>query len=117
MRRKSQILTTLWRPSLREKNRVSLAEASLIKYFEPEYNKIYKTTFPSPKHKVLEELLRLDFSGLVVEINTENIKAKLIVDRPRFENDLFSKLHPYVHVVNIPLYSAAERESFLHHYL
>jgi hypothetical protein len=38
------------------KNIVSLAEAALIKYFEPKYNKMYKKNFPS-NHKVLEELL------------------------------------------------------------
>lgn len=99
------------------KNRVSLAEAALIRYFEPKYNKIYKTTFPSPKHKIIEELIRKDFSGLSVEIDTSNIRAKLVSGCTKPSNCLFSKKHPFVHIANIPLYSTEERESFLHHYL
>lgn len=99
------------------KNRVSLAEAALIRYFEPKYNKIYKTTFPSKKHKIIEELIGQDFSGLTVEIDTTNIETKLVSNSSKINNGLFSKLHPYVHIANIPLYSPEERECFLHGYL
>lgn len=99
------------------KNRVSLAEAGLIRYFEPMYNKIYKKTFPSEKHKVLEELLELDFSGLVVQMDTSNIKTNLYTDKARPCTGLFADLHPHVHIAQIPLYSKEKRESFLHEYL
>lgn len=99
------------------KNRVSLAEAGLIRYFEPKYNKIYKNTFPSEKHKVLSELLELDFSGLIVEIDTSNIKTKLYSEKQNAYPKFVSKVNPYVHIANIPLYSAEERETFLHAYL
>lgn len=99
------------------KNRVSLAEAGLIRYFEPKYNKIYKKTFPSEKHKVLEELLKLDISGLIVQMDTGNIKTNLYSDKVKPVTGMFSELHPYVHIAKIPLYSKEERESFLHQYL
>lgn len=99
------------------KNRISLAEAALIRYFEPKYNKIYKTTFPSKKHKVIDDLIEQDFSGLSVEIDTSNIRTKLFSGSSKPNNELFAKLHPFVHIANIPLYSQEERESFLHHHL
>jgi hypothetical protein len=112
------------------KNIVSLAEAALIKYFEPKYNTIYKTNFPSLKHKVLEELIKFDLPGLVVEIDTSNIKAKLFSESVPLANiapidisdvtsagEFLSILYPYNHIVKIPLNSPEEREIFLHHHL
>lgn len=57
--------------------RISLAEAALIRHFEPEYNKIYKESFPDSRQKILEEAYKLEFESLVVEINTED--AKILV--------------------------------------
>ncbi|HIF9182371.1 TPA: hypothetical protein ACX6QL_003476 [Photobacterium damselae] len=102
---------------LTRKSRILLAEAGLIRYFEPMYNKIYKKTFPSQKHKVLEELLVYDFSGLAIQVNTQNIKTRLYSSKVSTRFDAFSVLHPYVHLAKIPLYSKEERESFLHAYL
>lgn len=56
---------------------VSLIEAGLIRYFQPSYNKTYKYNFPSQDYKILEECLNLDFTGLVVEINTEELCCRL----------------------------------------
>jgi len=39
-----------------EKERVTLYEASLIRYFEPEFNKEFKNSFPSTNMKVLKDL-------------------------------------------------------------
>lgn len=99
------------------KNRISLSEAALIRYFEPEYNKIYKNTFPSEKHKILSELLDVDFSGLVVEIDTGSIKTKLYSEKQSADQNLLSRLNPYAHIASIPLYSEEERETFLHAFL
>lgn len=109
-------LDTVINAEFSRKNRVLLAEAGLIKYFEPKYNKIYKKTFPSKEHKVLEELLELDFSGLIVQMDTGNIKIKLFSDKTVPETGFFADMHPYVHIAKIPLYSEEERESFLHAY-
>lgn len=113
----SEYLNSVMDAEFSRKNRVSLAEAGLIRYFEPMYNKIYKETFPSKRHKVLEELMKLDFSGLTVQMDTGNIKTNLYSEKVAPDTGAFSKLHPYVHFAKIPLYSADERESFLHDYL
>lgn len=55
---------------LSEKQQIDLVEAALIRYFQPFYNDKFKIKFPSPKVKVLRKCYELDFSGLVVEINT-----------------------------------------------
>ena len=112
------------------RNRVSLAEAGLISYFKPPYNKIYKETFPSRKHKILEELLNEDFSSLMIEIDTSNIGTKLYSDSAGNErmttffknleargiNDKSGELDEmrYVHIIDIPLYSKDKRNIFLH---
>ena len=62
---------------LSEHQQICLAEAGLIRYFGPKYNKVYKDSFPSRSHKVLEGCYSLDFSGLVVEINTEKLQLSL----------------------------------------
>lgn len=113
----SEYLLTVMNAKFSRRNRVLLAEAGLIRYFEPKYNKIYKKTFPSKKHKVLEELLELDFSGLTVQIDTGNIKTNLVSDKAPSLTGMFAELHPYVHIAKIPLYSQEERESFLHAHL
>ena len=56
---------------------ICLVEAALIRYFGPKYNEIYKDSFPSRSHKILAECYHLDFSALVVEINTEKLYFSL----------------------------------------
>lgn len=113
----SDYLQTVMNAKFSRRNRVLLAEAGLIRYFEPKYNKIYKKTFPSKKQKVLQELLALDFSGLTVQVDTGNIKANLFSDKAPPLTGVFADIHPYIHIAKIPLYSKEERESFLHAYL
>lgn len=60
--------------------RISLAEAALIRHFEPHYNKIYKESFPDNRQKILEEAYKLEFESLVVEINTEDSKLLVRTD-------------------------------------
>ena len=60
-----------------ENQQVALAEAALIRYFRPEYNIIYKDSFTNEDLKLLEECYNLDFVGLAVEINTEDLRAPL----------------------------------------
>ena len=61
--------------------------------------------------------MELDFSGLIVQMDTGNIRTNLYSDKVRPATGLFAKLHPHVHIAQIPLYSSEERESFLHAYL
>ena len=62
---------------LSEKQQIDLVEATLIRYFQPFYNDKFKIKFPSPKVKVLKKCYELDFSGLVVEINTDELMFRL----------------------------------------
>jgi|GEM_PF-781755 len=62
---------------LSEKQQIAIAEAGLIRYFNPIYNEKYKSSFPKATQKILKECYALDFSGLVVEINTEDVRSML----------------------------------------
>jgi hypothetical protein len=57
--------------------RISLAEAALIRYFEPKYNKIYKKDFPHNRLKMLKKLYDLDIAALVVEASIEEHSMRL----------------------------------------
>lgn len=91
---------------LSEFQQVCLAEAGLIRYFKPKYNDRYKKTFPSETHKILKECYSLDFSGLAVEINTDE-----------FGFNLFSKVAKPKdhHISNINLVDVEERWGFFHY--
>lgn len=56
---------------------ICLIEASLIRYFQPKYNKVYKDSFPNGKFKILARCYDLDFSGLIVEINIKDLGFRL----------------------------------------
>lgn len=90
---------------LTEYQQICLIEAGLIRYFQPTYNKIYKDNFPSEKHKILEKCYELDFSGLIVEINTEELSFLL-----------YSEATPpkYHHIGMIELTDPDERWGFFH---
>jgi hypothetical protein len=62
------------------RTRITLAEATLINYFKPQYNILHKESFRPFRMKRLKLLKRLfehDLSALIVEINTSNMRAKL----------------------------------------
>lgn len=83
--------------------RISLAEAALIRYFEPEYNTHYKKEFPHKRHKMLKKLYDFDFAGLCVEASIEEHRTKIFSDKVR------PKDH---HIANFDLHDPAERKSF-----
>lgn len=84
---------------------ICLAEASLIRYFKPKYNEIYKKNFPKESHKILESCYDLDFSGLVVEIDTEELRFKL------FSETVPPSEH---HICKIEIIDPEERWGFFH---
>lgn len=90
---------------LTEHQQICLTEAGLIRYFQPKYNAIYKDNFPSDKHKILSSCYDLDFSGLVVEINTEELGLCLYSDR------VPAKSH---HICQIDILDPKERWGFFH---
>jgi hypothetical protein len=62
---------------LTEHQQVCLAEAGLIRYFQPKYNEIYKASFPASDQRILDQCYQLDFSALIVEIDTEELDISL----------------------------------------
>jgi hypothetical protein len=84
---------------------ICLAEACLIRYFKPRYNEIYKENFPKENHKILESCYELDFSGLVVEVDTEELRFKLFSETaPPSEH----------HICKIEIIDPEERWGFFH---
>jgi hypothetical protein len=62
---------------LSEGEQIDLIEAGLIRYFQPRYNVMFRENFPSASQKILQGLYETDIAGLVVEIDTEVIHARL----------------------------------------
>ena len=85
---------------------ICLIEAGLIRYFQPRYNAIYKDNFPSDKHKILESCYNLDFSGLIVEINSEELRFRL------FSPTVKARGH---HICQIDLLDPEKRWGFFHY--
>ena len=63
-------LNKLFEPN--EAERTTLYEASLIRHFEPKFNKEFKESFPSTNLKVLADCYDKDFAALVAEINFDD---------------------------------------------
>ncbi|MFN3609492.1 MAG: hypothetical protein ACK4Y9_10540 [Hyphomonas sp.] len=59
---------------------VCLAEASLIRYFRPKYNEVYKEHFPKASQKILNDCFRLDFAAITCEIVTSELCFRLHSD-------------------------------------
>lgn len=58
---------------LTDEQQICLAEAGLIRYFQPKYNEIYKRSFPKNDQKILNSCYEVDFCGLIVEIDTSEV--------------------------------------------
>lgn len=82
---------------------INMIEAALIRYFQPIYNEKFKLSKISPKLKALERCYKLDMSGLIVELNTENLSYSL------YSKAIKKKFH---HIVKIDLVSHQQRSSF-----
>jgi hypothetical protein len=86
-----------------EKERVALYEASLIRYFQPHYNKEFKDSFPSTDMKLLKDCYDKDFSGIVAEINFDDLPWDLMSE----------KVAPAgYHIAKHRLHTAEERSMF-----
>ncbi|HCM0712920.1 TPA: hypothetical protein N2743_004416 [Vibrio parahaemolyticus] len=91
---------------LTEHQQICLAEAGLIRYFQPKFNAIYKDSFPSANHKILESCYDLDFSALVVEINTDELGFSL------FTETVSPREH---HICKVDILDPEQRWGFFHH--
>jgi hypothetical protein len=81
----------------------SIAEAAYIRFFRPAYNRLLKDSFPSTDLKLLQTCYDLDFSALAVEVNTEDLDARVYsgLQEPR-----------YHHIASFDLHPAHKRKSF-----
>lgn len=71
-----RVTDTINSPVYDESDAVSLAEAGLIRYFQPEYNQVFKNLFPAPRLKMLETLRPLDLLALVIELQSDAVLAR-----------------------------------------
>lgn len=60
-----------------EQERVALYEASLIRYFRPEFNIEFKNSFPSTNLKILQDCYQKDFSAVISEISIDKLPFRL----------------------------------------
>jgi len=63
--------------NISEQLETDLAEAALIRYFQPSFNKQFKETFPQPEHQSYSKCYEWDLSEIVVELNTEELGSML----------------------------------------
>jgi hypothetical protein len=121
-------------------DKVALAEAGLIKYFQPWFNvQIKGSDFSARKKlKVLEHLLQKDMTGLIVEICTSNLRSRLQTEQAQpmnlhdlYDPDVLSgsrltstadklkwaqELHliAHSHFATFPLTTPEQRDTFMH---
>ncbi|AZE85580.1 hypothetical protein C4J98_4195 [Pseudomonas orientalis] len=88
-----------------KKQKISLIEAALIRYFQPKYNDIFRTKFPSTKLKTLQSCYDLDISGLIVELSLSELDFVLYSD---------SVKPKWTHFAQYDLVSVQNRASFFH---
>ena len=51
-----------------ERQVINIAEAGIINFFKPEYNKMYKENFPDENHKGYKQYYDLDYNALTIEM-------------------------------------------------
>lgn len=86
-----------------QKEEISIAEAGLIWYFQPEFNIKLKDSYPHEKLKLLSSCYNFDLCGLIVEINTEEFPVRL-----------YSKVRPagHHHIAQYDLHDPNLRRTF-----
>jgi hypothetical protein len=95
------ILMAVYRDrSFRDRDSVALAEAGLIRYFQPPYNDRLKHNFPAPRQVPLETARSFDFHGLVVELQGQEVGA-------RFGSAIVP--HSVLHFAHFAIHNDADR--------
>jgi hypothetical protein len=92
------------RTEVSEQQRINFTEAALIRFFEPRYNKMFRTNFPDPTHKTYRECYDLDLNMVCAELETEDLHLRL-----------YSAAQPraWRHFATFPLHDPAERRYML----
>lgn len=86
-----------------EGQEITVFEASLIKFFQPEYNTEYKQTFPSRDFISYDEIFRTDFNYSAVTIDTKPILTRV------FSKHISER--KYLHYQHFPLTSTSDKET------
>ncbi|WP_210265502.1 hypothetical protein [Bradyrhizobium aeschynomenes] len=87
-----------------EKERVSLFEAALIRYFRPPFNSKFKDSFPSTNMKVLKGCYDKDFSAVIAEVGFDGKLAYKL-----FSGEVAAKDH---HMASFNLSKEEDRAVF-----
>lgn len=86
---------------------ITFTEAALIKYFEPHYNKEYKTNFPSSSHSSYDQCYKLDINSIMFVLETNNLFTRLYSE----------SVEPLeIHAISFPLHSTQQRKSMLENF-
>lgn len=86
---------------------ITFTEAALIRYFEPVYNKEYKTSFPNMSHSSYNQCYHLDINSVAFELDTEELFTRLYSS---------SKTPSTWHNQHYPLYSTKVRKDMFMHF-
>lgn len=78
--RDGQEFSSLFENPLSDQQRACLAEAGLIRHFMPRYNSIYRERFSLTSQSLLNECSRLDFSSLIIELDTGDLDLCLFTN-------------------------------------
>jgi hypothetical protein len=98
---------TFWKinyEGLNEAQKINFTEAALIRYFQPQYNKEYKDSFPTKGHTSYSECYDLDINSVCFEMETSD--------------SIFCKFYSsavernYLHMATFLLHSPEERRLF-----
>lgn len=84
---------------------ITITEAALIKYYQPYYNKEYKTSFPSSSHFSYDECYKLDINCVAFELNTAPLKTRLFSE---------SVKPSVIHTKHFPLHTENERKDMFY---
>lgn len=84
----SKMMSKFMKNELSEKEIINFTEASLIKYFRPKYNIMFKDIFPSLDHKSYQECIELDVNSVSFQLDTDCINTKPFTEhiKPSFLN-------------------------------
>jgi hypothetical protein len=83
----AEVFTFVRSEGFKDGDGVSIAEAGLIRAFQPRYNIQLKESFPSPTQKSLTTVRELDFHSLVVEWQATNLVVEKAMAVDRYMSD------------------------------
>jgi len=87
---------------------ICFAEAAMIRYFQPEYNQVFKNSFPSPTHSSYSECYELDLNSISVEFDSEPLKCTFSSNAVPAD---------WLHMIQYPLHDREERVAMFERYM